>query len=92
MSFIRFQIILLDSGLSVLDFSNFYKFRRDDVIFRTNFAESLNHMVPLLYFKFESLMDLKFLPFIRVQYILHDSGALFSESLNVYKLKRGGGT
>ena len=44
---------------------------------------------PLLYFNFKSLMDTISLSFIRFQCILHDSGALFSESLNLYKLKRG---
>ena len=44
---------------------------------------------PLLYFNFKSFMDPNWLLFIRFQCILHDSGVLFSESWNVYKLKRG---
>ena len=44
---------------------------------------------PLLYFNFESFMDPNSLSFIRLQCILHDSGVLFSESFNFYKLKRG---
>ena len=75
-------------GLSFLDFLNFYKLRREDLISRTNFAESLNYLVPFVYFKFKSFMDLDFLSLIRFQHILHDSGVLFSESSNFYKLKR----
>ena len=55
----------------------------------TNFAESLNYLVPLLYLNFKRFMDPNFLSFIRSQCILHDSGVLFSESWNFYKLKRG---
>ena len=43
----------------------------------------------LLYFNFKSFRDSNSLSFIRFQCILHDSGALFSESWNIYKLKRG---
>ena len=44
---------------------------------------------PLLYFNFKSFMDPNSSSFIRFQCILHDSGVLFSESWNFYKLKRG---
>ena len=44
---------------------------------------------PLLYLDFKSFVDRNSLSFIRFQCILHDSGVLFSESWNVYKLKRG---
>ena len=44
---------------------------------------------PHLYFNFKSLMDTISLSFIIFQCILHDSGVLFSESWNFYKLKRG---
>ena len=44
---------------------------------------------PLLYFNFKSFLDPNSLSFIRFQCILHDSGVLFSESWNFYKLKRG---
>ena len=44
---------------------------------------------PLLYFNFKSLMDTISPSFIRFQCILLDSGVLFSESWNFYKLKRG---
>ena len=43
----------------------------------------------LLYFNFKSFLDPNSLSFIRFQCILHDSGVLFSESWNFYKLKRG---
>ena len=42
---------------------------------------------PLLYFNFKIFMEPNSLWFIRVQCILHDSGVLFSEPLNFYKLK-----
>ena len=44
---------------------------------------------PLLYFNFKSFMDPNSSSFIRFQCILHDSGVLFSESWNFYKLKTG---
>ena len=44
---------------------------------------------PLLYFDFKSFLDPNSSSFIRFQCILHDSGVLFSESWNFYKLKRG---
>ena len=43
---------------------------------------------PLLYFNLKSSMDPNSLSFIRFQSILHESGRLFSESWNFYKLKR----
>ena len=45
---------------------------------------------PHLYFNFKSFIDQNFLSFIRFQWILHDSGVLFPDSSNFYKLKRGG--
>ena len=45
---------------------------------------------PLLYFNFKSFLDPNSSSFIRFQSILHDSGVLFSESWNFYKLKRWG--
>ena len=44
---------------------------------------------PLLYFSFKSFLDPNSSSFIRFQSILHQSGRLFSESWNFYKLKRG---
>ena len=44
---------------------------------------------PLLYFNLKSFMEPNFSSFLRVQYILHDSGVFFLESWNFYKLKRG---
>ena len=44
---------------------------------------------PLLYFNFKSFKYRISSSFIRFQSILHDSGVLFSESSNFYKLKRG---
>ena len=44
---------------------------------------------PLLYLNLKSPMDPNSSSFIRFQSILHESGRLFSESWNFYKLKRG---
>ena len=44
---------------------------------------------PLLYFNFRSFKYRISSSFIRFQCILHDSGVLFSEPWNFYKLKRG---
>ena len=44
---------------------------------------------PHLYFNFKSFPDPNFSSFISFQYILHDSGVIFSESWKFYKLKRG---
>ena len=41
-----------------------------------------------LYLNFKSFLDTNSSSFIRFQCILHDSGVLFSESSNFYKLKR----
>ena len=43
----------------------------------------------LLYHNFQSFLDQNSSSLIRFQCILHDSGVLFSESSNSYKLKRG---
>ena len=42
---------------------------------------------PLLYFNFKGLMDKISASFIRFHCIPHDSGVIFSESWNFYKLK-----
>ena len=44
---------------------------------------------PLLFFNFKRFLDPNSSPFIRFQSILHESGWLFSESWNSYKLKTG---
>ena len=44
---------------------------------------------PLLYLSLKSPMDQNSSSFIRYQFILHESGRLFSGSWNFYKLKRG---
>ena len=44
---------------------------------------------PLLYVNFKSFMDNFSSSFIRFQCIPHDSGVLFADSWNLYKLKRG---
>ena len=44
---------------------------------------------PLLYFNFKSFLDPNSSSFIRFQSILHESGRIFWESWNFYKLKTG---
>ena len=89
-SFIRFQSILHEWGSLFSESWNFHKLKRGDLISGgTNFAESLNYLVPLLYFNFKSFKYRNSSSFIRFQCILHDSGVIFSESWNFYKLKRG---
>ena len=44
---------------------------------------------PFLFFNFKSFLDPNSWSLIRFQSILHESGRLFSESWNFYKLKRG---
>ena len=44
---------------------------------------------PIQYLNFTNGKDAIFWSFIRFQYILHDPGALFSESWNFYKLRSG---
>ena len=90
-SFIRFQCILHDSRVLFSDSSNFYKLKRGGPKF---WGEPILQKVwiiwsPLLYFNFKSFLDPNSSSFIRFQCILHDSGVLFSESWNFYKLKRG---
>ena len=90
-SFIRFQCILHDSGVLFSDSSNIYKLKRGG----TNFwGKPILQKVwiiwsPLRYFKFKSFLNLNSSSFIKFQCILHDSGVIFSESWNFYKLKRG---
>ena len=52
-SFIRFQCILHDSRVLFSELSNFYKLKKEAVIsWGTNFAESLNYLVPPSVFQF----------------------------------------
>ena len=44
---------------------------------------------PLLYLSLKSPIDQNSSAFIRFQFILHESGRLFSESWSFYKLRRG---
>ena len=89
-SLVRFQSIVHDSGILFSESSNFYKLRRGDLISGGNqFCRVWIIWSPLLYFNFKSFIDQNSLSFIGFQCILHDSGVLFSESWNFYKLNRG---
>ena len=89
--FIRFLGVLYDSEELLSDFWNFCKLKMGDLI---SGGEPILQIVwinwsPLLYLNFKSFMDPNSSPCIRFQCIQDDSGVLFSESWNVYKLKRG---
>ena len=78
-SFMRVQCILHDSRVPFSESWNFSKLKRGDLISGgTNFAESLNYLVPLLYFNFKSFMHPNSSSLIRFQCVLHNSGVLFS--------------
>ena len=91
LSFIRFACILYDSLVLSSESWTFYKLKRGDLISRGNqfWRESKLFGPPLLYFNFKSFLDPNSSSFIRSSCILHDWGVLFSESWNLYKLKRG---
>ena len=89
-SLIRYQCLLHDSGVLFSECWNFYKLKWRQLIYG---REPILHEVwiiwsILLYLNFKSFVDPNSLSFIRFQLILHDSGVLFSESWNFYKLKR----
>ena len=91
LSVIRFQCILHDSGVLLSEFLNLRKLKRGGSDF---WGEPILQNVwiiwsSLLYFNFKSFLDPNSSSFIRFQCILHDSGVLFSEPWNFYKLKRG---
>ena len=90
LSFIRFQFILYDWVVLFSESSNFYKLEWGPNFCRQPILQKVwiicSH---LLYFNFKTVMDPNSSSFIRFQYILHDSGVLFSGSWNFYKLKRG---
>ena len=90
-SFIRFQCIVHDSGVVSSESWNFYKLKRGDLISEGNqfCRESELFGPPLLYLNFKSFVEPNSSSFIRFQCIVHDSGVLFTESWNSYKLKRG---
>ena len=93
LSFIRFQCIVHDARLLFSESWNFFNYKRGDLISgETDFAESPSLIICslILYFNFKNLMNPNSLSFIRFQCIVHDSGVIFSESWNCYKLKKGG--
>ena len=89
-SFIRFECILHDSAVFFWESSNFYKLKGGNLISGGSHFCRKSELFgpPLLYFNFKNFMDSNFSSFIRFQCILHDSGLLFSEFCNFYKLKR----
>ena len=92
LSFIAFPCILHDSGLLFEEFWNLYKLKRGDQISGRGEPILQNVWIiwsPLLFFNFKSFLDPNSWSLIRFWSILHESGRLFSESWNLYKLKRG---
>ena len=90
LSFIRFHCILYDWVVLFSESWYFYKLKRGDLISggKVIFQKVWIIWSPLSYFNFESFMNPNFSSFIRSQCILHESGILFSNSWNFYKLKR----
>ena len=90
-SFIRFQCILHDSGVLFSESWNFYKLKTGDLISGGEPILQKAWIIwsPILYFNFKSFTDPNSSSVIRFECIPHDSGVLFSESWNFYKLKKG---
>ena len=89
-SLIRFKCILHDSGIHFSESWNFYKLKRGDLISGGNqFCRNSELFGPPLYLNFKSFVDPNLSSLITFQCIAHDSGLLFWESWNFYKLKRG---
>ena len=86
LSFNTFQCILYDSKELQSHICNFYKLKMGDLI---SFADSLNYLVPPLYFNFKSVKDPYSLSFIRFQCILYSPGLSLSDFWNLYQLERG---
>ena len=99
--FIRFQCILLYLAVCFSEFWNFNKLKRGDQIYWGGQFCRKSELFPppppprpsslLLYFNFKIFKEPNSLSFIRFQCTLHDSGVLFSESLNFSNLRGGGG-
>ena len=89
-SFIRFQFVLYDSEEFLSYFWNFYKLKRWDLISggKQFCIEPELFVSPIYISIFQSFIDQNSSSFVRFQWILHDSGVLFSESSNFYRLKR----
>ena len=91
-SFIRFQCTMHDWGVLFSESSSFYKLKRGGGC--NSWGEPILQKVwfscaPLVYFNCKSFMDTISSFFIRFQFILHDSGVLFSKSWNFYNIMRG---
>ena len=90
-SFIRFQCTMHDWGVLFSESSSFYKLKRRG---SNSWGEPILQKVwfscsPLVYFNCKSFMDTISSFFIRFQFILHDSGVLFSKSWSFYNIMRG---
>ena len=89
LSFIRFQCILYDSRVFFIEFWNFYKLKRGDLISGGNqFCRKAELFGPFYCFLILSSKHSVSWSFNRFQCILPGSKVLFSEFWNFYKLKR----
>ena len=91
MPFISILCILYDSGLLLSGFSNFCKLSKGDLISGGNELFRMSELFgpPLLYFNLKSSVEPNSSSFFSYQSVLHKLGKLFSESWNLYKLKKG---
>ena len=89
-SFIRFQSIVHESGTLFWESWNFYKLKRGDLLSGVNQFCRMSELFgpPLLHFNLKSSEEPNSASFIRFQSMVHESGTLFWETWNFYKLKR----
>ena len=90
-SFIRFQLILHESGRLFSESWSFYKLKRGDLISGVNQFCRMSEIFgpPFCISILKPFLDQNSSPIIRFQCILYDSGILPSKFSNFYKLKRG---
>ena len=89
-SFIALQWVPFDSPVHLSIFWNFLKLKRGDRIswWKPILQNGWIIWSPLLYFNFRKLKHPNSLSFIRFEWVLHDTPALFSIFWNFLKLKR----
>ena len=89
--FIRFQLILYESGSLFSESWSFYKLKREDLISEVNQFCRMSEIFapPLRISILKTFLDQNSSPIIRFQCILCDSGILPSKFSNFHKLKRG---
>ena len=89
-SFIRFQSFVHESGILFSGSRNFCKLKSGDLISKGNQFWGMSELFgppTVLYFDLKSSMDPNSALFSSFQSFLYESGVLFLESWNFYKLK-----